>query len=101
MIYCKALLIIIIIIIAIIIIIIIIIIVVVIIIIIRCFSQLNNLSVKEGECGSFACASRPVGQTGFLPISMGGIRCCWTIKLNIIERHKSLDNFCYLLCTLP
>ena len=94
MIYCKALLIF-------IIIIIVAIIIIIIIIIIRCFSQLNNLSVKEGECGSFACASRPVGQTGFPPISMGCIRCCWTIEVNIIERHKSLDNFCYLLCTLP
>ena len=57
--------------------------------------QSINLSMKEGECDSFACARRPVLQTGFLLYKYGkqvfyctnivqiyfnDIRCSWLIK---------------------
>ena len=48
-----------------------------------------DLSMKEGESDSFACARRPVRQTGFLLYNMvavylycylDGIRCSWIIR---------------------
>ena len=49
--------------------------------------------MKEGECDSFACARRPVRQTGFLLYNIAvylyccldGIRCSWIIKVNIFS----------------